>query len=212
MNKTVELVNEWAKFEAKYPEGDVADFCRYHLARQERKEEKGMMVGGVIPNITDGLLLKIIGRIGKLNMHYASKALSGTGLSQIEEFGILVHIKQGGNPRKTDVIYANLYELSSGADTLKRLHKRGLVREYVDPEDRRSKRLELTARGEAAVEQCHDRIVKNARMIMHDLEEDDKKLCIQILKSVEVKFSRLWPEHKGREFTAIYSSVVKGPR
>jgi len=209
VNKTVELVNEWASYEAKYPGGDVADFCRYYLAHQNGKEEKGALVGGVIPNITDGLLLKIIGRIGKLNMQYASKALSGTGLTQIEEFGILVNIRQNINPRKTDVIYTNLFELSSGSDTLKRLQKRGLIREYVDEEDRRSKRLELTAKGEATLEQCHERIVKNARMLLHDLEDDDKKLCIQILKSVEVKFSRLWPEHKSRQFPEVYNSVVK---
>ncbi len=137
------------------------------------------------------------------------KALSGTGLTQIEEFGILVNIRQNINPRKTDVIYTNLFELSSGSDTLKRLQKRGLIREYVDEGDRRSKRLELTAKGEATLEQCHERIVRNARMLLHDLEDDDKKLCIQILKSVEVKFSRLWPEHKGKQFPEVYSSVVK---
>jgi DNA-binding MarR family transcriptional regulator len=208
MNKTVELVNAWAKYEAMYPGGDVTDFCRYHLAHQEVREIKGALVGGAIPNINDGLLLKIIGRISKLNMLYASKALSGTGLSQIEEFGILVSIKQGLNPRKTDVIYANLFELSSGADTLKRLQKRGLIREYADSEDRRSKRLELTAKGEIAFEQCHGRIVANARMIMHDLEEDDKKLCIQILKSVEMKFSKLWPQHKSKQFQEVHGSVV----
>ena len=210
MNKTVELVNAWATYEEKYPGGDVADFCRYYLAHQNVKEVKGTLVGGVIPGITDGLLLKIIGRISKLNMQYASKALSGTGLSQIEEFGMLVSIKQNINPRKTDVIYANLFELSSGADTLKRLQKRGLVREYIDQEDKRSRRLELTPKGETAVEQCHGRIIKNARMIMHDIAENDMKLCIQILKNVEVKFSRLWPEHKSKEFPAIYSSIVEG--
>jgi DNA-binding MarR family transcriptional regulator len=208
MNKTVALVNEWAKYEAKYPGGDVADFCRYFLAHQNKKEVKGALVGGVIPTVTDGLLLKIMGRISKLNQLYAAKALSGTGLTQIEEFGILVNIKQNVNPRKSDVIYANLFELSSGTDTLKRLQIRGLVREYVDMEDKRSKRLELTARGEAAFEQCHDRIVKNARMILHDLEDDDKNLCIQILKGVEVKFSKLWPQHKSKQFEEVHGSVV----
>lgn len=208
-NKTVALVNAWASYEEKFPSGDVADFCRYYLAHQEVKEEKGALVGGVIPNITDGLLLKIMGRISKLNMQYASKALNGTGLTQIEEFGILVNIRQSVNPRKTDVIYTNLFELSSGSDTLKRLQKRGLLREYVDDTDRRSKRIELTPKGHTILEQCHERIVKNARMLLHDLEDDDKKLCIQILKSVEVKFSRLWPEHKGRQFPEVYSSVVK---
>jgi len=208
MNKTVELVNEWARYEAKYPAGDIADFCRYYLAHHNVKELKGALVGGVVPPISDGLLLKLIGRISKLNMAYAAKALSGTGLTQIEEFGILVSIKQSVNPRKTDVIYANLFELSSGSDTLKRLQRLGFIREYVDEADKRSKRLELTPAGEDAVGQCHDRIVANARMIMHDIEEDDKKLCIQILKSVEVKFSRLWPEHKGKTFQEIHSSVV----
>jgi hypothetical protein len=67
--------------------------CRYYLAHQEVKEVKGALVGGVVPNVTDGLLLKIMGRISKLNMQYAAKALSGTGLTQIEEFGILVNIR-----------------------------------------------------------------------------------------------------------------------
>ncbi|MBT1684981.1 MarR family winged helix-turn-helix transcriptional regulator [Dawidia soli] len=208
VNKTVELVNAWARYEAKYPGGDVADFCRYYLAHQDVKEVKGTLVGGVVPNITDSLLLKIMGRISKLNMQYASKALSGTGLGQIEEFGILVHIKQNVNPRKTDVIYASLLELSSGSDMLKRLQKRGFVREYVDEDDRRSKRLALTAKGETAVDQCHQRIVQNARMLLHDLDDADKKLCIQILKGVEVKFSRLWPEHKGKPFPEVYTSIV----
>jgi DNA-binding MarR family transcriptional regulator len=208
-NKTVALVNAWAGYETKYPDGDIADFCRYYLAHQEVKEVKGALVGGVVPNVTDGLLLKIMGRISKLNMQYASKALSGTGLTQIEEFGILVNIRQNINPRKTDVIYTNLFELSSGSDTLKRLQKRGLIREYVDDNDRRSKRLELTPKGHATLEQCHERIVKNARMLLHDLEDDDKKLCIQILRNVEVKFSRLWPEHKSKQFPEVYSSIVK---
>ena len=54
----------------------------------------------VVPAVTDGLLLKIIGRISGLNMNYANPALEGTGLNQIEEFGILATIKQEKNPRK----------------------------------------------------------------------------------------------------------------
>src|ERR1700722_14183236 len=31
MNKTVELVNAWSAFEEKHPDGNMEDFCRYHL-------------------------------------------------------------------------------------------------------------------------------------------------------------------------------------
>ena len=147
MNKTVKLVNEWGDFEAKHPAGDIDDFCRYYLAKRQEKKISGPLVGGVVPHFIDGLLMKIIGRISKLNMLYANKALKGTDLNQIEEFGMLATIRQEKNPKKTEVIYANLFELSSGTDMLNRMKKRGLIREYNDKEDKRSKRIELTPKG-----------------------------------------------------------------
>src|SRR5258706_3588769 len=209
MDKTIELVNQWGAFAGTHPMGSIEDFCRHYLAHAQQKETHGVLVGGVVPAITDGLLLKIIGRISKLNMNYANLALEGTGLNQIEEFGMLVTIKQEKNPKKTEVIYANLFELSSGTDMLARMKKRGLINEYDDTEDRRSKRLALTSKGEKAVDACKVKIFKNATMLMNDLTDDDKQLCIQLLKNVEIKFSSLWPKHKGRAFDEVFEEVVK---
>jgi len=208
MNKTVALVNEWGNFEAKHPDGNIEDFCRHYLARNREQKIKGPLVGGVIPPINDGLLLKIIGRIHKLNMNYANKALAGTDLNQIEEFGMLLTIQQEKNPKKTEIIYANLFELSSGTDMLTRMKKRGLIKEYNDKEDKRSKRIELTPKGEKVIDVCFPKIRKMAMMMMHDLTDDDKELCIQLLKNVEIKFSALWPRHKGKGFEEIYKEVV----
>src|SRR5437016_6020094 len=98
-NQTVALVNEWGNFEAKHPDGTIEDFCRHYLARQKKEKVKGTLVGGVVPPFNDGLLLKIIGRISKLNMAFANMALKDTGLNQIEEFGILGTIRQEKNPK-----------------------------------------------------------------------------------------------------------------
>ncbi len=211
MNKTVELVTQWGTFEQQHPEGTIEDFCRHYLAKQQQPKIKGPLVGGVVPPISDGLLLKIIGRIHKLNVNYANIALDGTDLNQIEEFGILLTIQQHKNPKKTEVIYANLFELSSGTDMLTRLKKRGLIKEYDDKEDKRSKRIELTPKGEKAIIACFPRIKKMAMMMMHDLTEDDKELCIQLLKNVEIKFSALWQNHKGMGFDEITEDVM-GPK
>lgn len=210
MNKTVALVNHWADFEKKHPDGSIEDFCRYHLAHgQKSATPKGVMVGGIVPAVREGLLLKIIGRIGKLNMSYANIALEGTGLNQIEEFGILQTIKQGKSPRKTEVIYANLFELSSGTDMLARLQKRGLIKESADKEDKRSKRLELTAKGEKVIKTSTARIEKNATMLLHTLAEEDQDLCIQLLKSIEIKLSEQWQKHKGKTFDEIYKELME---
>jgi DNA-binding MarR family transcriptional regulator len=208
MNKTIELVNSWGLFEEQHPKGSIEDFCRHYLAKQEQQKIKGKMVGGVVPSFNDGLLLKIIGRIQKLNMNYANLALKGSELNQIEEYGILQTIKLENNPRKTDLIYANLLELSSGTDMLTRLKNRGLIKESEDKEDKRSKRIELTAKGEKAIEATKLKIFKNAKLMMNDLSEDDKALCIQLLKNIEIKFSTLWQKHKGKEFEEIFNEIV----
>lgn len=208
MNKTIELVTHWGEFEQKHPKGNIDDFCRYYLAHQQQKKVKGQLVGGVVPPFNDGLLMKIIGRISKLNMSYANLALKGTGLNQIEEFGVLLTIKKEKNPKKTAVIYANLFELSSGTDMLNRMQKRGLIKEYADKEDKRAKRIELTAKGEKVAASCLEKIEKNAKMLMNDLADDDKALCIQLLKNIEIKFSALWQKHKGKKFDDIYKELT----
>ncbi|MBO9155199.1 MarR family winged helix-turn-helix transcriptional regulator [Chitinophaga sp. GCM10012297] len=213
MNKTVALVKAWGAFEENHPDGDLEDFCRHYLAQRQRpkgKEPKAPLTGGVVPPLTDGLLLKIIGRVHKLNFSYANLALKGTDLNQIEEFGILLTIQQEKNPRKTEVIYANLFELSSGTDMLGRMMKRGLIREYDDQEDKRSKRIELTAKGEKTILASFPRVKKMAAMMLSELTEDDKQLCIQLLKNVEIKFSALWPKHRGRPFEEVFEEVMEG--
>jgi DNA-binding MarR family transcriptional regulator len=208
MNKTVALVNEWANFEGKHPDANIDDFCRHYLASHQQDKIKGPLTGGVIPPISAGLLLKIIGRIHKLNMSYASGALEGTGLNQVEEFGILLTIQQEGEPRKTDVIYANLFELSSGTDMLNRLKKRGLINEYDDENDKRSKRIRLTQAGDNAIELCMARMKKVAGMMTMDLDEDDKQLCIHLLKNIEIRFSALWQQHKNKPFDEVYQEIT----
>ena len=47
-----------------------------------------------------------------------------------------------------------------------------------------------------------------AIMMMHDLTDDDKELCIQLLKNVEIKFSALWQRHRGKSFEEVYKAVM----
>ena len=208
MNKTVELVNKWAEFEEKHPDGSIEDFCRYLLIHKRESENKAPLVGGVVPFNTPGLLLKIMGRIHKINVAYAAMALEGTGVGQLEEFGTLLSIQQHTGMRKTEIIYSNLFELSSGTDMLARMIKKGFIEETPDKEDKRAKRLKLTPAGEKVIEACKKRITKVAAMMMLDVAEDDQKLCIKLLKGVEQKFSAVLQQHKGTRFDKIYDEVA----
>ncbi|MCW3128037.1 MAG: hypothetical protein JWO03_3695 [Bacteroidetes bacterium] len=208
MNTTVELVNQWAAFEKKYPNGSIEDFCRYQLISKREGVVKGKLVGGVVPTNTPGLMFKIIGRIARIHEMYSGIALEKTGVNQIEEFGILLTIDLYKNPRKTEVIYDNLQELSSGTDMVNRLIKRGLVTEHADSEDKRAKRLRLTAAGINAISKAKAGVVSVVEMMTTEMDAEDQLLCIRLLKGLEIKFSERWPKDKGKKFDELYRELT----
>jgi len=208
MNKTVELVNLWAVFEAKYPNGSMEDFFRYQLVSKRENIDDGKLVGGLLPSNIAGLLLKIIGRISRLHSMYSNMSLEETGLNQIEEFSILATIDAYKSPRKTEVIFDNLMELSSGTDMVNRLIKRGYVTEHADKEDKRAKRLHLTPAGSTVLSKSRVRILQLVEMMTFDMHAEDQKICIQLLKDTEIKFSGRWQKDKISTFDTVYKEIV----
>ncbi len=195
-------------FEAKYPNGSIEDFFRYQLVSTREDIDNGKLVGGLVPANTPALLLKIIGRISRLHSMYSNMALEDTGLNQIEEFSILVTIDAYKSPRKTEVIYDNLMELSSGTDMVNRLVKRGYVTEHADKEDKRAKRLHLTPAGSKVLSKSRVRILQLVEMMTFDMHAEDQKICIQLLKDTEIKFSGRWQMDKISTFDAAYNEIV----
>jgi DNA-binding MarR family transcriptional regulator len=204
VNNTVELVKLWGAYEEKYPKGTLEDFFRYQLAANAVKPEiKPEYEGQLIPDL-NGRLVILLRRIGKFHIAYSNKALEGTGLDQMEEFGILVTIYRQKNPIKSEAIYNNIMELSSGTNMLIRMKKRGLVTEYADPDDKRVKRLELTKKGEEVLFKAKDIVLKVAHMMVNELSDNDKQLCIQLLTPIDKRFSGAFQKQKNRPFEEIY--------
>lgn len=207
VNQTVELVKLWGAFEEQHPGASIADFCRYHLAGSVKYENYGASKGELRPDL-NGQLVILLRRIGKFHIAYSNKALEGTGLDQMEEFGILVTIYNQKNPIKSEAIFNNIMELSSGSNMLIRLKKRGLVSEYADEQDKRVKRLKLTAKGEAALMKAKDVVLQVAEMMVHELSDEDKRLCIQLLQPVDRRFSGLFQKQRNKSFEEIYKENI----
>lgn len=203
MNKTVELVKLWGAFEEKHPDATLEDFFRHSLAKPAKAEQRPEPEGKLIPNL-DGKLIILLRRIGKFHIAYSNMGLASTELSQMEEFGILVTIYNEGNPIKSEAIFNNIMELSSGSNMLIRMKKKGLVTEYADPGDKRVKRLKVTPKGEQTLMTAKEIVLKVAEMMVRDLSDEDKRLCIQLLKPVDRRFSGMYQKQKNKSFDEIY--------
>jgi DNA-binding MarR family transcriptional regulator len=203
MNKIVQLVNEWSSFEETHPNADIGDFCRYYLIREREQRQEGVMVGGVVPPRTNDLLSKLLGRIVGIFSVYARKAVWEHPL-QMEEFYFLNSIRFLGESKKTDIINFNLTELSTGMDILKRLKKAGLTVERTDPNDRRSKLVKATEKADAVLMSFYKVGGMVGDIMFGAMPEEDKQLCIQLLKNVEIRHSKRCIEHRNKILDEVY--------
>lgn len=94
---------------------------------------------------TNAALRRASRNVGRLY----DEALAPTGL-RATQFGLLAQINAFGRPAMRELADEMVMDLSALGHTLKPLVRDGLVRIAPDAEDRRIKRVELTARGVAA--------------------------------------------------------------
>ncbi len=207
MNKTVNLVNLWGAFEAKHPDAEIEDFCRYYLTSIREKENAGKLFGGFMPPTDKIILSKLIQRLATFQQTYANASLSNIPIKQLEEFIILnavSHLKEG---KKTEIIHGALIELSTGLNILSNLLKQEFITEEEDKTDKRSKRVKITEKGEAVLKDCYREMRKANAFMFHDMAEEDILLTIQLLKNSEIRHSALWLQNKGKSFDEIVAAT-----
>lgn len=202
MNKAVQLLVAWDKFEQQYPNSELADFCRFYLTQQESYTQQ------LDKRNTRGLLLKIMGRITSAFSLYHRAAMSKTELPTAESFYFLNGLAYLGEVRKTELINYVLTEYTTGMEVINKLLKDDLIQERPDESDGRAKLIRLTEKGKRILSTAYDYAAKASEMILGDLNEDSLQLCIQILKNIEEKHSKLAPELKNKDFDKMYQQAT----
>ena len=203
MNKTVELVRLWGEYETGHPTDGIIQFCRFLLLREKQQKGKLTFAKSAMPDQPASVLAKMLGRLGRLLNNYAGIALRQCGLSSFEEFFYLNDIAANDHPKKTEVIYANFNELSSGLLILDRLIKAGLIGEKADNKDKRLKRLMITKKGIAVLRQCHIKLNEINLAIFDGMPEDDMLLCVQLLSPTESRVSNKWIQDKRKSISEL---------
>lgn len=209
MNKTVLLVNEWAAYEAQHPEASLDEFCRHYLLRKKEGEEQQLSgAQGHQPPTPHLALLKLMGVIMRLHGIYNALAIKNVEIRRDEDFYFLNHIKHAKNPRKTEIIHAFMLELTTGLSILAGLKDNGLIDEVDDLEDKRSKRVSITPKGEAVLLDCYRQFGKVGALLFKDVPVEDAQLCVQLLQRVVQRYMPLAQQHRNRDFEEVFVETM----
>lgn len=201
MNKAVQLLLEWDQFDREHPDADIEEFCRYYVVRKSHAGEDSIH--------SQSLLLKIMGRISSAFGFYHRAAMKKTSLPSPESFYFLNGLAHLDKVKKTDLINYLFYEYTTGMEVISKLLKHELLAEAQDPNDKRAKLINLTDKGKKVLNECYKQSAKVSEMIFQGIPVDSVKLCIQLLKSIEEKHSKLAIEVKNMDFDEMYQIVCK---
>jgi DNA-binding MarR family transcriptional regulator len=124
-------------------------------------------------------------------------------LEHPEAFSLLLGLKYKGETKKTELINMMMLEYTTGIEWINKLIKEGYIIERSDVNDRRSKLLHISSKGEKLYEKAYKKTIESARLVFEGVPDEDIKLVLQLLIPIEEKHHRLHAELKNKNFEEI---------
>ncbi|WP_413666736.1 MarR family winged helix-turn-helix transcriptional regulator [Mucilaginibacter sp. Mucisp86] len=116
---------------------------------------------------------------------YIKKALEGTPLQTAEDFTALAILLTHTHLSKSELISYNLQEKTSGTEVLRRLIAHGLVRQWDDEKDKRSKHIAITDKGKILLFQIFEHTSYVGTIITGRLTISEKFTLQYLLQKLE---------------------------
>jgi DNA-binding MarR family transcriptional regulator len=116
---------------------------------------------------------------------YIKKALEGTQLQTPEDFTALAILLTHNHLSKSELISHNLQEKTSGTEVIRRLVTSGLVRQWDDTKDKRSKHIAITDKGKELLYQVFVHTNYVGQIITGKLTDAEKFTLQYLLQKLE---------------------------
>jgi len=116
---------------------------------------------------------------------YIKRALEGTPLQTVEDFTALAILLTHNHLSKSELISYNLQEKTSGTEVIRRLIAYGLVRQWDDLKDKRSKHIAITDEGRALLFQLFEHTNYVGKIITGKLTIAEKFTLQYLLQKLE---------------------------
>ncbi|MCC5612753.1 MarR family winged helix-turn-helix transcriptional regulator [Nostoc sp. CHAB 5834] len=179
----VGLVNQWAEYEQQQADPSIQDFCLWYLANKPLDSADHPDIFDEMP--LNGLLGKLMGRVGQYDHLYTKKALNELGLNNVDDMMYMHMIHHLKKPRKAELISMMLSEFPSGIEIIRRLLRQSLITEVPDETDKRSRRVQLTELGEGLLLASYALLHQAGEMMYDRLSEPEKRLLVHLLSRLD---------------------------
>ena len=160
-----------------------------------------------LANIDSQILHSILYMNRSIKM-IAKKALAETDLISMDDFHFLVMLQHKQSMKKSELIYSNLLEMPSGIEVINRLIKNDYIEDFADPDDKRSKRVKITSRGEKLVLTMMEKMNQVYAIVLSKLDHQQKIVLLALLKPLIHFHTALLKQEKNCTFEELRSRII----
>lgn len=228
--KVTELIRLYSDFEKDNPSGDFSEFGRWLSCTIENSSEPKMFSEkrkSIPPDNMEHFLDQhlrtmhkdkplnvqvaiLIGRLNKFSRMYIKKAYGDDDISlTLDEFQFLATAASINNPRKTDIITLNIFEATTGTEILKRLIKLNYLKQAQSKDDKRSKIISLTTKGEKVLWSALGHMKNIGNLITANLDQHQLNRLLEILEYLNDFHARIFLNHKEESIQSIIKNNIK---
>lgn len=134
----------------------------------------------------------LLTRMNRFASFYTKKAFHDLEITNVNEFSILACIQGLGTPTKTEVAHFNLLEKTTGTEMMKRLIKLGFIEEFDDENDKRSKRVKITPKGNTIMETAVRQLWELSEIVVGNLTDGQKHELVSMLEELNDFHSNIY--------------------
>jgi len=133
----------------------------------------------------ESVINTLIVHMNRYAKSYSKSAIHDSDFTTQEDFIFLINLKAFGAMTKMDLVKRNIQEKSAGMQIINRLIRQGWVSQEDSMLDKRSKLIQITPKGESALNDRMNKIRSATRMVTGDLEHAEKMELIRLLTKLD---------------------------
>ncbi len=194
------LLQKWSEFKTGDSNGSIDEFGLW-LLQDSREKINIKQVSLIKRNETNAddeysydmqfLASYFLTRIGKFIKLYSKNIYTDYGLSGSDDFSFLALIDKMDNPNKKEICTANITELTTGYDIIRKLLKMKYIIEVQDNNDKRAKKISITQAGRDVVSIIYNRMRRIQEDILGDLSNEERVIMIRFLERLNTYHTNL---------------------
>lgn len=190
-----ELIDHYLEFVDSNHEQDLAGFAEWLQDRTRVEDKLEPHLQSEISN--KGLVLAIAehwGRLSQFTAVWGKMAFQSLPINTFAEYGLLKVTAELNIPTKTDLVEMSMLEKSTCYEIIRRLQQLELIEEKKDQQDKRIRRVKLTAEGEKWIKQGDEQLAKIARVLVGDLNRKNQSQLLGMLLQLNNFHARLYQQ------------------